>query len=164
MYDLYKRNCRENESSFVKSFYYWFILNTCFNIRFHLPKTDRHECSDEMKIKRKEEINIMNELHDAQFAEQDSPRRTKGEWQKCDPRKWVNYCFWFWFSIWVELTSGSPGNDIASAFNATLGKIIADNLSKTDFICWLYSWFPQNRNSHISQAILEFLPRTRSMK
>ena len=32
-----------------------------------------------MKRKKKEEINIMNELHDAQVAEQGSPRRTKGE-------------------------------------------------------------------------------------
>ena len=80
MYDLYKGNCIENERPFVKSSYYRFIFNTCFNIGFHVPKTDRRERCEEMKIKRKEGINITNEeqeLHDAHIAEKDIMRKEK---------------------------------------------------------------------------------------
>ena len=96
MYDLNKRNFIENERPFVKSSYYRFIFNTCFNIGFHVPKTDRCERCEEMKIKGKE--------------------------------------------------------------------IVADGPNKTDFIYWSDSCVPQSRNSHISQAILEFLQITPSKK
>ena len=66
-------------------------------------------------------------------------------------------------AIWLELTSGRAGNDMANAFTAILKKIVADNPNKTDFICWSDS-IAQNSNSHISQAILEFLQRTPSIK
>ena len=78
MYDLYKRYCIENERPFVKSSYYRFIFNTCFNIGFNVPKTDGCERCEEMKIKTKEGINITNEeLHDAHIVEKDSIRKEK---------------------------------------------------------------------------------------
>ena len=80
MYDLYKRNFIENERPFVKSSYYRFIFNTSFNIGFHVPKTDRCERYEEMKIKRKEGVNITNEeqeLNDAHIGEKDSMRKEK---------------------------------------------------------------------------------------
>ena len=80
MYDLHKGNCIENERPFVKSSFYRFIFNTCFNTGFHVRKTDRCERCEEMKIKRKEGINITNEeqeLHDAHITEKNSMRKEK---------------------------------------------------------------------------------------
>ena len=53
--------------------------------------------------------------------------------------------------------SGRAGNDIASAFIQILKKVGNDHPNITKIICWSDSCVPQNRNSHISQAILEFL-------
>ena len=55
-----KRKYIENKRPFVKSSYYRFIFNTCFNIGIHVPKRDRYESCEEMKIKKKEGINITN--------------------------------------------------------------------------------------------------------
>ena len=59
-------------------------------------------------------------------------------------------------AIWTDAISGRAGNDIASAFISIL-KISIDEPHVTNLICWSDSCVPQNRNSHISQAILEFL-------
>ena len=59
-------------------------------------------------------------------------------------------------AIWTELMPGRAGNDIASAFIQILKKVANDH-PDTTLICWSDSCVPQNRNSHISQAILEFL-------
>ena len=50
--------------------------------------------------------------------------------------------------------SGRAGNDIASAFISFLRRVVSDHPNATDIICWSDSCVPQNRNSHISQAIL----------
>ena len=63
-------------------------------------------------------------------------------------------------SIWTELTAGRAGNDIASAFIAILKNVVADHPNVTDIVCWSDSCVPQNRNSHISQAMLEFLSQS----
>ena len=55
--------------------------------------------------------------------------------------------------------SGQAGNDIASAFIQILNKIAANHPNVTDLICWSDSCVPQDRNSHISQAILEYLSK-----
>ena len=55
------------------------------------------------------------------------------------------------------MTSGRADNDIASAFIAILNKFVVDYPKVTELICWSDSCVPQNRNSHISQAILQFL-------
>ena len=60
-------------------------------------------------------------------------------------------------AIWTEAISGRAGNDIASAFISILKKISIDEPHVTNLTCWSDSCVPQNRNSHISQAILEFL-------
>ena len=62
-----------------------------------------------------------------------------------------------YFAIWTELTSGRASNEIASAFVAILNKVVEDHPSVTDIACWFDISVPQNRNSHISQAILELL-------
>ena len=59
--------------------------------------------------------------------------------------------------IWTELTSGRADNDIASAAIAILNKVVEDHPTVTDIVCWSDSCVLQNRNSHILQAILEFL-------
>ena len=201
MYDLYKRNCIENESSFVKSSYYRFIFNTWFNIEFHVPKTDRCERCQDMKIKRKEGINITNEeqeLHDAHIVREYSMRKEKDNYKSKIheneliivydlenvinlPKAEVGSCFYKrklnlynlttitsdkqgYCAIWIELTSDRVRDDISSAFSAILKKIVTYNPNKTEFICWSDSCIPQNRNSHIPQAILEFLHRIRSIK
>ena len=60
-------------------------------------------------------------------------------------------------SILTEMTSGRAGNDTATSFISILKKALVDHPNITDRICCLDSCIPQNRNSHISQAILEFL-------
>ena len=60
-------------------------------------------------------------------------------------------------AVWTELTSGREGNVIASTFVKILRNVVKDNVHITDIVCWSYSCVPQNRNSHISQAVLEFL-------
>ena len=58
-------------------------------------------------------------------------------------------------TIWTEAMSGRAGNDIASAFICILNKIASDEPHINNIICWSNSCVPQNRNSHILQAILE---------
>ena len=53
--------------------------------------------------------------------------------------------------------SARAGNNIASAFICILNKIASDEPHINNIICWSNSCVPQNRNSHILQAILEFL-------
>ena len=48
-------------------------------------------------------------------------------------------------------------NDISSAFLQILNKVAADHPNVTELICWSDSCVPQNKNFHISQAILEYL-------
>ena len=55
--------------------------------------------------------------------------------------------------------SGRVGNDITSAFMQILDKVAADNPNVTELICWSDCSVPQNRNSHISEAILEYLSK-----
>ena len=62
-------------------------------------------------------------------------------------------------AIWVECISGRAGNDIASAFMQILNKVAANHPDVIELICWSDSSVPQNRNSHISQAILEYLSK-----
>ena len=58
---------------------------------------------------------------------------------------------------WTECVSGRAGNDIASAFFQIIKKVAMDHTDVCELICWSDSCVPQNRNSHISQALLEFL-------
>ena len=72
MYDLYKSKCFELKKDPVKSSFYRYIFNTCFNIGFHVPKTDRCEKCEEIKIKKKENMMISpeeKESHNKHIAE-----------------------------------------------------------------------------------------------
>ena len=60
-------------------------------------------------------------------------------------------------TIWTEAMSGRARNNRASAFICILNKTASDEPHINNIICWSDSCVPQNRNSHISQAILEFL-------
>ena len=60
-------------------------------------------------------------------------------------------------AIWAECMSGRAGNDIASAFIQIHKKVGNDHPNITEIICWSDSCVPQNRNSHISETILELL-------
>ena len=62
-------------------------------------------------------------------------------------------------AIWTECVSGRAGNDIASAFIQILNKVAADHPKVIELICWSDSCVHQNRNSNISQAILEYLSK-----
>ena len=61
MYDLYKDKCIKENSPWVKSAYYRYIFNTCYNIDFHIPKTDRCEKCEEIKIKKSQKIPVYME-------------------------------------------------------------------------------------------------------
>ena len=67
-------------------------------------------------------------------------------------------------AIWTECMSGRAGNDITSAFIQILNKVAADHPNVTELICWSGSCIPQNRNSHISWAILEYLSKQSKIK
>lgn len=60
-------------------------------------------------------------------------------------------------AIWIELMSGRAGNDIASAFIKILKRIVNNHPKIKRLTFWSDSCVPQNRNSHISQAVIEFL-------
>ena len=66
--------------------------------------------------------------------------------------------------IWAERMSGRAGNDIASVFMQILNKINADHPNVTELICWSDNCDPQNRNSHVSQTILEYLSKQSKIK
>ena len=72
MYDLYKEKYIRENKLWVKSTYYHYILSTCYNIDFHIQKTDRYEKCDVIKIKKSQNISISIEeksLHDLHIAE-----------------------------------------------------------------------------------------------
>ena len=62
-------------------------------------------------------------------------------------------------AILVKCMSGRAGNDIASAFMQILNKVAANHPDVIELICWSGVSVPQNRNSHISQAILKYLSK-----
>ena len=62
-------------------------------------------------------------------------------------------------AIWVKCMSGRAGNDIASAFMQILNKVAANHPDVIELVCWSGVSVPQNRNSHISQAILKYLSK-----
>ena len=67
-------------------------------------------------------------------------------------------------AIWTEVTSGRAGNDIASGVIAIFTNVVEDHPEVTDIVCWSDSCVPQNRNSYISNAILEFLSKNKTIK
>ena len=62
-------------------------------------------------------------------------------------------------AIWTECMSNRAVNDITSAFLQNLNKIAAEHPNLTELICWSDSCVPQNTNSYILQAILEYLSK-----
>ena len=71
----------------------------------------------------------------------------------------LGYC-----AIWTECMSGRARNDMNSAFIQILNKVAADHPNVTELICWSDSCIPQNRNPHISWAILEYLSKQSKIK
>ena len=72
MYNLYKQTCEKEKNTYVKSLYYRYIFNTSFNINFHVPKTDRCEKCEEVRIKKNEKIPMTDEekeQHEKHIAE-----------------------------------------------------------------------------------------------
>ena len=63
-----------------------------------------------------------------------------------------------------KVTSGRAGNDIASGFIAILTNVVEDHPEVTDIVYWSDSCVPQNRNSYISNAILEFQSKNKKIK
>ena len=72
--------CEKEKKSYDKSSYYRYIFNTSFKIDFCIPKTDRFEKCEGIKIKKNENITMMNEenhLHDLHIAEKFAMREEK---------------------------------------------------------------------------------------
>ena len=67
-------------------------------------------------------------------------------------------------AMWAECMSGRAGNDIASAFMQILNKVNADHPNVAELICWSDGCVPQNRNSHVSQTILEYFSKQSKIK
>ena len=71
---------RKRKKPYVKSSYYRYTFKTCFNIDFHIPKIDRYEKCEEIKIKKNENISITNEenhLQDLHISEKLAMREKK---------------------------------------------------------------------------------------
>ena len=80
MYYLYKSHCSEKGLPFVKSSYYRHVFNTEFNIGFHVPKTDRCEKYEEIKVKKNEKLPVSEEeekAHKSHLAEKVAMRAEK---------------------------------------------------------------------------------------
>lgn len=60
-------------------------------------------------------------------------------------------------AIWSEATVGRSGNDLACAVLRCLVAILKDNPNIKNIITWSDSCVPQNRNSIISTAMINFL-------
>ena len=59
--------------------------------------------------------------------------------------------------LWHDGMSGRSGNDIASAVICMLNQVYKDLPNIDKFLLWFDSCVPQNRNSHMSAALREFL-------
>ena len=59
--NLYKGKCEKEKQHYVKSSFYCYVFNTSFNVDFHLPKTDRCEKCESVKLKKSENIAISKE-------------------------------------------------------------------------------------------------------
>ena len=66
----------------MKSSYYRYVFNTKFNIGFHVPKTDRCEKCEEIKIKKNEKLPVCKEeekAHKSHLAEKVAMRAEKAK-------------------------------------------------------------------------------------
>ena len=61
--------------------------------------------------------------------------------------------------LWHEGISGRSGNDIASTLVKTLEVILKDKPQTNKIILWSDACVPQNRNAHMSVALIKFLER-----
>ena len=62
-------------------------------------------------------------------------------------------------AVWMEIMAGRGGNDMASAIVKILERVVQDHPEVTEIVTWSDSCVPQNRNSIMSFAIVEFLSR-----
>lgn len=65
-------------------------------------------------------------------------------------------------AIWNESLSGRAGNDIASALRKILDCVVDENVL-TELTLWSDSCVPQNRNSHMSKCLMEFMQDHKDM-
>ena len=132
MYDLHKMNtCKLGEHA-VKPSYYRSVFNTCFNIGFHVPKTDRCDRCEEIKIKQKENIRILDierKEYDTHLREKVSMRSEKKiDKERCDE----NYLM---IVFDLENVITLPKAEVSSFFLQT----------KTNFIQFNSSYFIKSR-------------------
>lgn len=67
-------------------------------------------------------------------------------------------------AVWTEAMSGRGGNDMASAIVKILERAVQDHPEVTEIVTWSDSCVPQNRNSIMSFAIVEFLSRNTKIR
>lgn len=67
-------------------------------------------------------------------------------------------------ALWHELLGGRKGIDIASALCLILEKLLVERPNVTTIILWSDSCVPQNKNSHMSAALLHFLKQNPTIK
>ena len=96
MFDLYKTECFNEGHSAVKSSFYRHVFNNFFNIGFHVPKTDRCDRCEEMKVKEQEKLVISDEEkknHDAHLQEKIKMRSEKDRDKKDDTESKIMVVF-----------------------------------------------------------------------
>ena len=196
MYDPYKEKCIRENKPWVKSTYYRYIFNTCYNIDFHITKTDWCEKCGKINFKKSQNISISIEekvLHGLHITE----KFAMWEQKKKDKLITNENCLLVVFDLenmitlpkanigsffykrkltfynlttmksskqgycatWTEYMSSRAGNDIGSNYMQILNKVAADRPNEAELISWSDSCVPQNRNSHISQATLQYLSK-----
>ena len=74
------------------------------------------------------------------------------------------HCITTYCGIWTEGLAGRGGNHIASALIAALKKAVDDTPGLKHVILWSDSCVPQNKNSIMSFALLDFLWNTTSLE
>lgn len=72
----------------------------------------------------------------------------------CDITEKQGYCI-----LWDECLSGRSGNDIASAVVQFLKQLLQNKQNVTELVMWSDSCVPQNKNSIMTLALLDFLNR-----
>lgn len=65
-------------------------------------------------------------------------------------------------ALWPETSSGRSGNDLASAMKKIMERVIEEN-EITDLITWCDSCVPQNRNSFMSNCMMDLIRQNQNL-
>ena len=186
MYNLYKESCQSRGLVPEKEHVYRRIFNHNFNIGFYVPKKDRCDTCEEERLSNEVDGLEKFAHHKADKErtkiERDIDRSEKDRLVVCFdlenvftcPRANVSNFFYkrklnvynltahcslnkeAYNAIWHEVDAGRGANEIASALIKILKTISETYPEYKSLILWSDSCIPQNRNSAMSFALMNF--------